>query len=330
MIENCDEIVEDNFASQTSILSSLHNGRLGNQMSSFATLYAFNQLSKNTFRIGLTNDQYLALSPIFPYFEKNAKKYLIEALHCDSACSKLLWTQFPLPKMSIEEDQWHILIEQSVNKLGRGFALNLGSYINFPILYQNFMEYLRNQVFQIRSEYHQKAVGIVNAIKQENANLKLIGVHARYTDYRGHLKQRGGKYLKPKFFIKAMNHFREKYSNQTRFLVVSDEVPKAKKVIIDSQPHHRDIIFVGTIDDAIDGKVSKEESVGVDLALLSLCQHVIMTHGTFGLWSTFLSSTENEHIVADEYIKDGSNDSMEELTALKNAHFKNYLFMNDH
>ena len=131
-----------------------------------------------------------------------------------------------------------------------------------------------------------------------------------------------------------MNYFRQKYKNPL-FLVVSDEVPKAKKIIIDSQPDHQDIVFVGTIDDAIDGKMSNEESMGVDLAILSLCQHVIMTHGTFGLWSTFLSSVENEHIVADDYIKPGGNsgadnNQMEELVALKNANFSNYIFMNDH
>ena len=131
-----------------------------------------------------------------------------------------------------------------------------------------------------------------------------------------------------------MNYFRQKYENPL-FLVVSDEVPKAKKIIIDSQPDHQDIVFVGTIDDAIDGKMSNEESMGVDLAILSLCDHVIMTHGTFGLWSTFLSSVENEHIVADDYIKPGGNSGtennhMEELVALKNANFSNYIFMNDH
>ena len=121
--------------------------------------------------------------------------------------------------------------------------------------------------------------------------------------------------------------------------MVSDEVPKAKKIIIDSQPEYQDIVFVGTIDDAIDGKMSREESMGVDLAIMSLCQHVIMTHGTFGLWSTFLSSLENEHIVADDYIKPLTNPGqdklkprnyMEELIALKNANFSNYIFMNDH
>ena len=132
--------------------------------------------------------------------------------------------------------------------------------------------------------------------------------------------------MKPNYFIKAMNHFREMYKSPI-FLVVSDEVPRAKKTIIDSQQEHKDIFFVGTIDDAIDGKISKTESIGIDLAILSLCDHIIMTHGTFGLWGTFLSSIENQHIIAYNYIKDEKD--IEEVQAVKNANFTNFLFMDD-
>ena len=345
-LEDCHEI-DENFESQRTILSSLHNGRLGNQMSSFATLFAFHQLGGEGFRIGITTDQYQTLSSIFPFFEKNAKKILIEALHCDSACAKIRWTPLPLAKMHLEsKDQWQLLITETTSKMGHGYALDLGVYINYPVIYQNYLGILRGEIFQIKKEYQDQAIEIINDIKKtktidEELNVKhfnLIGVHARYTDYKYHLKQRGGQYLKPTFFIKAMNYFRQKYENPL-FLLVSDEVPKAKKIIIDSQPEYQDIVFVGTIDDAIDGKMSREESMGVDLAIMSLCQHVIMTHGTFGLWSTFLSSLENEHIVADDYIKPLTNPGqdklkprnyMEELIALKNANFSNYIFMNDH
>ena len=132
--------------------------------------------------------------------------------------------------------------------------------------------------------------------------------------------------MKPKYFAKAINHFREKYKNPL-FLVVSDEVPRAKKTIIEGQNEHNDIFFVGTIDDAIDGKITKNESIGVDLAILSVCDHVIMTHGTFGLWSTFLSSIENQHIIAHDYIK--ADADIEEVQAVKNANFTHFIFLDD-
>ena len=48
------------------------------QMSSFATLYGFSNISGGTFRIGLSNNQYLSLSEIFPYFKKHGRNYVIE------------------------------------------------------------------------------------------------------------------------------------------------------------------------------------------------------------------------------------------------------------
>ncbi len=47
-------------------------------MSSFATLFGLAKMSGGNFRIGLSNDQYLFLSEIFPYFEEHAKDYVIE------------------------------------------------------------------------------------------------------------------------------------------------------------------------------------------------------------------------------------------------------------
>ena len=42
-------------------------------MCSFATIYGLAKMSGGNFRLGLSNDQYLFLSEIFPYFEENAK-----------------------------------------------------------------------------------------------------------------------------------------------------------------------------------------------------------------------------------------------------------------
>ena len=79
-------------------------------MSAFATLYAYNLYSGNQFRIGLTNDQYQMFSAIFPYFEDNAKDYVIEAMHCSDACSKLHWQNVPMPKIKLNRDEWTELV----------------------------------------------------------------------------------------------------------------------------------------------------------------------------------------------------------------------------
>ena len=83
--------------------------------------------------------------------------------------------------------------------------------------------------------------------------------------------------------------------------------------------------YVGTIAEAMDGFISKKMSKGTDLALLSMCKHVIISHGTFGMWAAFLSSSENTHIMADVE----SIAAIEEIRAVKKANFSNIIFMDD-
>ena len=160
-------------------------------MASFATLYSFNQIAHGKFRIGLTNDQYQLLASIFPYFQHHGKEYLIEAMYCQSACSKLTWKSFKLPKSLSTEDYKSLIVDSEI-KYGTGFALNFGSYINIPTLYQPYLKVLREVVFKIKTEFVTKARLRLDEIKQAYGQVsKVIGVHARYTDYKGHLILRG-------------------------------------------------------------------------------------------------------------------------------------------
>ena len=37
--------------------------------------------------------------------------------------------------------------------------------------------------------------------------------------------------------------------------------------------------------------------IGTDLALLAMCDHIIISHGTYGMWAAFLASSTNTHIM---------------------------------
>ena len=84
-------------------------------MSSFASLYAYNLLAENQYRIGLTNDQYQTLSAIFPYFEENAKHHAIEAMHCSNACSKLQWKSIQVPKVKFTREKFEKLVRLAIS-----------------------------------------------------------------------------------------------------------------------------------------------------------------------------------------------------------------------
>ena len=72
---------------------------------------------------------------------------------------------------------------------------------------------------------------------------------------------------------------------------------------------------------------------GIDLALLSMCDHVIVSHGTYGIWAAFLASSKNTHIMAqilsDEKstTEEQSKEVMEEIIVIKQANLSNFIFM---
>ena len=54
--------------------------------------------------------------------------------------------------------------------------------------------------------------------------------------------------------------------------------------------------------------------IGVDFAMLTLCQKLILSHGTFGIWAAILSQS-NEVFYPEGY----SKKPMEEILAIKRA-----------
>ena len=58
-----------------------------------------------------------------------------------------------------------------------------------------------------------------------------------------------------------MINFRDKYKNPL-FLVTSDDPNKAKNFILDTQKTYKDVFYVGTIQTALDGVITKQDSTG--------------------------------------------------------------------
>ena len=58
--------------------------------------------------------------------------------------------------------------------------------------------------------------------------------------------------------------------------------------MIKPQEYQNDIKFVGTIDLGLQGFLSRENTTGIDFAILASCDHIILSHGTFGMWAAFL------------------------------------------
>lgn len=126
------------------------------------------------------------------------------------------------------------------------------------------------KLFTFKPFYRSKARSFIDSINPKNRTL--IGLHVRRTDTRTFHDMVGGYTGAEITYInKAMNLYRKEFSN-AMFLVVSDDKTWCKENIMAN-----DIVLSGFEDPIL------------DLTLLSMCDHMIMTIGTFGWWGAWLA-----------------------------------------
>ncbi|XP_047492405.1 galactoside 2-alpha-L-fucosyltransferase Sec1-like isoform X5 [Penaeus chinensis] len=105
----------------------------------------------------------------------------------------------------------------------------------------------------------------------------LVGFHVRRGDYvRYAARSFRASLPDDKYFTKALNHYRQKFSNEVAFVVASDD----KGFVRQRLGHHPDVYL------------SKATSAFEDMALLSSCNHSIVTLGSFGFWTGYLAGGE--------------------------------------
>ena len=135
--KNCRDPTES-FKDDPSVLATFSNGRLGNQMSAFSTIYGFSKMSGNYLRIGMTYEQLTTLSNIFPYFEENFDTYYINSWYCGHICD-LNWKHLKI-RVPVNLEKFKEKLKQRFGK-SHGKAFYLRSYINIPYIY---MQYYRS------------------------------------------------------------------------------------------------------------------------------------------------------------------------------------------
>ena len=99
-----------------------------------------------------------------------------------------------------------------------------------------------------------------------------IGIHVRRGDFlMNEFKREGRVVATASYIYKAMSFFRRRFKH-AHFLVCSDDMQWCRKNI-----RSYDVTFSGFKDPLI------------DMAILRLCNHTIITVGTFSWWAGFLS-----------------------------------------
>ncbi|XP_064639859.1 galactoside alpha-(1,2)-fucosyltransferase 1-like [Lineus longissimus] len=142
--------------------------------------------------------------------------------------------------------------------------------------FSKYNEVIRRH-FTFNTEISKEASGVLDALRGSKQNVTLVAVHIRRGDILVEPFKSYG-YLVPDedYFNRSMNYFRDKYKNVS-FVVCSNGIDWAKSAL---HAVNDDIRFV-------EGK--RQE---VDLAIMSRCDHVIMSVGSFGWWASWLAGGE--------------------------------------
>lgn len=141
---------------------------------------------------------------------------------------------------------------------------------------------------QLKTFFHMHIRQSMKNITKNTRSVIKIGVHVRRADMLDPREQARGYECAPlSYLLKALQYMRSKFGGQSIFFVVSDDLEWCKKNL-----------------DGEDVQIVAAAAPVIHLGFLGMCDHVIMTVGTFGWWGAFLSGG---HVVYyDGYPRHGS------------------------
>ena len=175
-------------------------------------------------------------------------------------------------------------------KAGRKTRIFLRRNISLQGFFQSW-KYFSNEavcirdVLVIRPNYLSKAKQILKQMVFQSKTL--IGVHVRRTDMMMKGSQKIGRIVASKQYItKAMAFFRTRCNN-THFIVCSGDMRWSRQIINGS-----DVTF-------------SSFEPAVDFSILGLCDHVVITVGTFGWWASWLAG--GSLVYLRDYLRKGSD-----------------------
>ncbi|XP_074056091.1 galactoside alpha-(1,2)-fucosyltransferase 2-like [Macrotis lagotis] len=234
-------------------------GRLGNQMGEYATLFALAKLNGHQAYISPEMHNYLA--PIF--------RITLPVLPT-SVAQQIPWQNYALHDW-MSEEYLHI----------DGDYVSLTGFPCSWTFYHHLREEIRRE-FTLHDHIRKEAQAYLWGIKKNQTTF--VGVHVRRGDYVYVMPQLWKGVVADKGYLEqAMNQFRARY-NDALFVVTSNDMAWCWDNIDNTKG---DVIFAG------DGKEGSPEK---DFALLTQCNHTIMTIGTFGIWAAYLVGGETIYL----------------------------------
>ncbi|KAM9632772.1 galactoside alpha-(1,2)-fucosyltransferase 1 isoform 1-T2 [Trichechus inunguis] len=233
------------------------NGRLGNQMGQYATLLALAQL--NGRQAFILPAMHAALAPVFR---------ITLPMLAPEVDSHTPWRKLKLHDW-MSEEYAHL----------KDAHLKLFGFPNSWTFFHHIREQIHSE-FTLHEHLREEAQNILRPLRlghTENPPRTFVGVHVRRGDYLRIMPHYWKGVVGDRAYLQqAMDWFRARYEAPI-FVVTSNGMEWCQKNIDTSRG---DVIFAGN---------GQEGSPGRDFALLTQCNHTIMTIGTFGFWAAYLA-----------------------------------------
>ncbi|KAM5236042.1 galactoside alpha-(1,2)-fucosyltransferase 2 [Ctenodactylus gundi] len=237
-------------------------GRLGNQMGQYATLLALARMNGRPAYI--PPQMHRTLAPIF--------RITLPVLR-GAAASSTPWRNYHLNDW-MEERYRHI----------PGLYVRLTGYPCSWTFYHHLRAEVRRE-FSLHDHVREEAQAFLRTLRVQGRRPRaFVGVHVRRGDYVRVMPQVWkGVVADRRYLEQALDWFRARHPSPV-FVVTSNGMAWCRENIDASRG---DVVFAGNGD---------EGSPGKDFALLTQCNHTVMTIGTFGIWAAYLAGGDTVYL----------------------------------
>jgi len=232
-------------------------GRFGNQLYQYASLLGIARHNNRT--------------PIWARgdieFEDIFKIQML--LDINNTISKSNHSNFLVGRKEIDPNCYENWTESLPNR-----NMSINGYLKSRLYYNDIERELRNHftfkafiIDQARLIINNASNDMWNCSRAKRNHTTFVAIHVRRSDYlQPRLINYGWKQPTADYYKDSMEYFKTRYRNVT-FVLFSDDIPWCRKII-----RGTNVIYI------------EGQTRAIDLAVASLCDHAIVTIGSFGHW----------------------------------------------
>ena len=241
-------------------------GRLGNQMFIYAVLFGMSVLYPERTPCLLRNE---ARNAGFNF------KHMLETfphltIHCHPFCNYPIKARgvFLFQENKTDHTPTFDFIEHLPNK-----HIQLRGFYQSFWFFNHVKDAIRREFQFSNDTTHSTNIFFQSTVPQEwnEGNFTRVGIHVRRGDRVTEIMYSRGFIQPPiEFFYNAMKYFLERHE-RVQFIIASDDIPWCKKNLIAEH-----IVY-------------SEQRYAIDMAIMSSCDHVVITLGSFSWWVGWLN-----------------------------------------